>query len=156
MPMVYDISLATAGNLTTNATPNTETDVFFVKAGTRNAMLKLINVVGKGASLSVLSSAVFRVIKLATASTAGTAITPTPKDPGMQASKFTCASAPTIGATRTNRGIFGCSAAGPGQWFAMDPDAPELREGSGACSLVMVSASGLASFPFEWSAEVAE
>jgi hypothetical protein len=31
MPMVYALSLATAGNLTTNATPNTETDAFRCK-----------------------------------------------------------------------------------------------------------------------------
>lgn len=118
MPMVYTITPASPGNLTTNATPATETDAFFVKAGTRNVALQSVYVIGKGAGLTAISGIAFRVAKFATASTAGTAITPVPKDPGTQAAKCTSASRPTAGATRSNQVVFGCGAAGPGGWVA--------------------------------------
>ena len=119
MPMVYNISLATQANVATNATPNTENETFFVKAGVRNAALQAMYVLGKGAGLTAISGIVFRIVKWGTASTAGTGITPAPRDPGMQAAKQTAASAPTLGTTRTNFGpVFGCGAAGPGGWVA--------------------------------------
>lgn len=155
--MVYTISLATAGNLTTNATPNTETDAFFVKAGSaRNAALQSVYVVGKGAGLTTLSSIVFRLIKFGTASTAGTSITPAPKDPGMQAAKHTAASRPTAGTTRTNHVIFGCGATGPGGYIAPNVDSPMVLEAGSALSIDMMDASGTASLTYEWSAETVE
>src|SRR6266446_6234586 len=156
MPMVYTISLATAGNLTTNATPATETDTFFVKAGVRNAALQSMYVIGKGAGLTALSGISFRIIKFTTASTAGTTMTPTPKDPGSQAAKATSASRPTAGSTRVNRLVFGCGAAGPGGWQAMNPDSVELLEGNGALSIDSMDVSGTASLVFEFSAEIIE
>jgi hypothetical protein len=156
MPMVYSLSLATAGNVATNATPNTENETFFVKAGVRNVALQSCYVIGKGAGLTAISGISFRVIKFTTASTAGTAITPTPKDPGMQAAKHTSASAPTAGATRVNRLIFGCGAAGPGGWVAPNPDSVELLEGGGGLSIDLLNQSGTASLNFEWSAETVE
>lgn len=156
MPMVYSLSLATAGSLTTNATPNTETDAFFVKAGVRNAALQAVYAVGRGAGLTAISGIAMRVIRFATASTAGTGITPVPKDPGMQAAKATAASRPTAGATRTNRIVFGCGATGPGGWIAPNPDSVELLEGGGAPSIDMMDVSGTASLPYEWSAEIVE
>lgn len=154
--MVYSLSLATAGNLTTNATPNTETDAFFVKAGVRNVSLQSVYVIGKGAGLTAITGLSFRLIKFTTASTAGTGITPTPKDPGGQASKCTAASRPTAGATRVNRVVFGCGAAGPGGWVAPNPDSVELLEGGGALSIDMMDSAGLASMAYEFSAEVVE
>lgn len=156
MPMVYSLSLATAGNTATHATPNSETDVMFMKAGVRNAALQAFYVIGKGAGLTAISGISFRIIKFTTASTSGTGITPTPKDPGMQAAKHTAASAPTAGSTRVNRIIFGCGAAGPGGWVAPNPDSVELLEGGGALSIDAMSASGTASLNFEWSAETVE
>lgn len=154
--MVYSLSLATAGNLTTNATPNTETDAFFVKAGVRNVSLQSVYVIGKGAGLTAITGLSFRLIKFTTASTAGTGITPTPKDPGGQASKCAAASRPTAGATRVNRVVFGCGAAGPGGWVAPNPDSVELLEGGGALSIDMMDSAGLASMAYEFSAEVVE
>jgi hypothetical protein len=156
LPFIYDLSLATAGTQATNATPNTENEVFFMKAGTRNAWLQAMYVAGRGAGLTAISGIVFRIIRWATASTAGTAITPTPKDPGAQAAKMTAASAPTAGTTRTNRIIFGCGAAGPGAWVAPNPDSVEMLEGSGAQSIDALVASGTASLNYEWSAEAGE
>lgn len=156
MPMVYTLSLGTAGNTATNATPNTENETFFMKPGTRNAALQSMYACGKGAGLTAISGIIHRIIRWGTASTAGTSITPTPKDPGMQAAKMTAASAPTAGTTRTNRVIFGCGAAGPGGWVAPNPDSVELLEGSGAQSIDGCNASGTASLNFEWSAEAVE
>lgn len=154
--MVYTLSLATAGNLTTNVTPNTETDAFFLKAGVRNVSLQSVYVIGKGAGLTAITGLSFRIIKFTTASTAGTGITPTPKDPGGQASKCTAASRPTAGATRVNRLVFGCGAAGPGGYVAPNADSVELLEGGGALSIDMMDSAGLASMNYEWSAEVVE
>ena len=156
MPMVYTLALATEANIATNATPNTETEVFFVKPGVRNAALQAVYVIGKGAGLTAISGIVFRLIRWGTAATAGTGITPTPKDPGMQAAKQTAASAPTAGTTRLNRILFGCGAAGPGGWVAPNPDSVEMLEGGGAQSLDLLSASGTASLNFEFSAETQE
>jgi hypothetical protein len=154
--MVYSCSLATAGNLTTNGTPNTETDAFFLKAGVRNAALQSVQLIGKGAGLTAISGIVMRIVKFGTASTAGTGITPTPKDPGMQAAKATSASRPTAGSTRVNRIITGCGAAGHGGWVAPNPDSMELLEGGGALSIDGMDASGTASLTYEFSFEFQE
>lgn len=156
MPMIYTISLATAGNLTTNATPGTETDAFFVKAGVRNVALQAVYLIGKGAGLTALSGIVMRIIKFSTASTAGTGMTPSPKDPGSQAAKATSASRPTAGATRINHMAFGCGAAGPGGWVAPNVDSVVLLEGGGAFSIDGMDASGTASMAYEFSAEIVE
>lgn len=150
MPMVYSCSLATAGNTATHATPNTETGVFFLKPGsTLGFRLFSIDVIGKGAALTTLSGIGFRVVRWGTASTAGTSFTPTPKDAGMQASVTTGASAPTVGTTRTNRVIFGCSATNGGGWWAKHEDDEEVLRAT-AQSLDMLSVSGTASLNFEW------
>ena len=156
MPMVYSCSLATAGNLTTSATPNTEVDAWFLKAGVRNAAFQAMYVIGKGAGLTAISGISFRIIKFTTASTAGTGMTPTPKDPGMQAAKATSASAPTAGATRVNRIVFGCGAAGPGGYVSPNPDSLEMLEGGGALSIDCMDSSGTASLAFDFSMEFQE
>lgn len=156
MPMIYDLSLATPGTLTTNATPNTETETFFFKAGTRNAWFQSMTVGGRGGGLTAITGLVFRLIRWGTASTAGTTITPTPADPGMQAAKMTAASRPTSGTTRLNKVIFTCGAAGPGGFVAPNPDSVGLLEGSGAQSISCMDAAGLASMAFEWSAQAGE
>ena len=149
--MVYRSSLATAGNLTTNATPNTETEAFFLKAGVRNAAFAAISMLGKGAGLTQLSGIVMRIIKWATASTGGTAITPAPVDPGMQAAKATAASRPTSGSTRTNGLITGCSGTNLGGWTKPNADAGIVLEGSSAFSVSGMDASGTASLNYEFS-----
>lgn len=156
MPMIYDLSLATAGNTTTNATPATENPTFTVKPGARNAALQSMYVIGKGAGLTAISGISHRIVRWGTASTAGTGVTPTPKDPGMQAAKQTAASAQTIGTTRTNKVIFGCGAAGPGGWVAPNPDSILLMEAAAAYSVDALNVSGTASLPFEWAAETQE
>lgn len=154
--MVYSLSLATAGNTTTNGSANTENETFFVEPGVRNCSLQAMYAIGKAAGLTAISGIVHRIIKWATASTGGTTITPTPKDPGMQAAKATAASAPTAGTSRTNRIVFGHGAGGPGGWIAPNTDSLELMEGGSAVSLDALNVSGTPSLNFEWSAEIVE
>lgn len=156
MPMIYGISLATAGNLATNGSANTESPTCSIKPGTRNVGLQSLYVLGKGAGLTAISGIIFRVIGWATASTAGTGITPTPKDPGMQAAKATVISAQTVGATRINHLTFGCGAAGPGGWVAPNPDSLIYREGGNAGSTDVMNASGTVSLNYEFSGEIVE
>lgn len=158
MPCVYDWSLATAGNLTTNGSANTESDAVFVKAGSaRSVGLKRVDAVGKAAGLTALSAIALRIIKLATASTSGTGITPSPCDPGFQAAKCTMASAPTIGSTRTNRGVFGFSCAGANMYQpGPDQDSTVINEAGAASSIDIVSVSGTVSLNYELSGQVQE
>jgi hypothetical protein len=154
--MVYSISLATPGNLTTNGVANTETATFGVNSGVRNVALQAMYAIGKAAGLTAISGIAFRILRWGTGSTAGTAITPTPKDSGMAASAAAAASRPTVGTTRTNRVVFGCGAAGPGGWVAPNPDSVELIPGGGAESIDAMDVSGTISLNFEWSAEIVE
>ena len=156
MPFVYDLSLATPGNLTTNATPNTETDALFVKAGARDVYWQSMSVIGKSAAATTLSGISFRLVKWGTASTSGTGITPTAKDPGAQSAKATSASRPTIGSTRTNRLVFGCGVTGPGGFVARDQQSMVMLEAAGAPSMDVLDVSGTASLPYEFSAEIVE
>ena|SRR3990167_5568898 len=157
MPFCYTGSLATAANTATSGSANTEVEVFFIKAGaTRSSSLYAIDVIGKGAGLTALSGIGFRLIRWATASTAGTSLTPQPQDPGAQAYTGTSASAPTAGTTRTNRAVFGCGAAGPGGWWAKNQDAMHVLPGANAASFDLISVSGTTSLNFEWSFEVQE
>ena len=158
MPMIYGITPATAGNLTTNATPNTATETLFLKPGaTRTLWLLSLYVMGKGAALTTISGIAFRVKKWTTASTAGTAITPQPRDSGFQAATATAASRPTAGSGGGTPVLaFGCGAAGPGGWVAPNPDAGVVMAAANAGSIAVDDASGTASLNFEISGEIAE
>lgn len=153
MPMAYTIALGTAGNSTTSGSANTEVNTFTAKPGsTRSIGFYSIDVIGKGAGLTSLSSIGFRFRRYGTASTSGTSITPTPKDAGMQAAVATCTSAATVGSTITARAIFGCSATGPGGWWAKNPDDREVVPAGNAASLDLINVSGTTSLNYEWSA----
>jgi hypothetical protein len=156
MPMVYTTSPATAGNTATNAGANTESDVIYFIAGTRNFALQAMYLIGKAAGLTAISGIAIRIVKFTTPSTTGTAATPAPKDVGMQASKHTAKTGGTAGSTRTQHAIFGCGAAGPGGWVAPNPDSVILLEGSSAPSLDALSVSGTASLNFEFTTETVE
>jgi hypothetical protein len=154
---VYGLSLATPGNMSTNATANTENPTFTTKPGSnRNVALQGFYAIGKGAGLTAISGISHRIITFATASTSGTSITPTPRDPGAQAAKQTAASAQTIGSTRTNHFCIGHGAAGPGGWVAPNVDSMPLQPAGGAGSIDALNVSGTASLNFEWSAETVE
>lgn len=160
MPMVYGVD----GGLTTtsNATPNTENDFFFVKPGaTRNVGLQAVYIHGKGAALTAISGITIRVKKwTTTASSAGTAITPAPKDPGMQAAKATAASSATTLTSGTGGPTLhltiGCGAAGPGGWVAPNPDSVLVAEAAATHSFDLFNSSGTASLALSASAEIVE
>ena len=156
---VYDISLATPGNTATNGTANTESPTFSIKAGAANVALQSMYVVGKGAGLTAISGIVHRLAHFSTASTAGTGVTPAPKDSRLQGvltAKATVISGQTTSAVRTNKVAFGCGAAGPGGWVAPNPDSLESLIASGTDSLDAMNASGTVSLNFEWSGEICE
>jgi hypothetical protein len=160
---VYVLQSATlATDFTTNGTPSTETDHMFLKPGTRNIGLQLINVIGKGAALTALTGIAFRLKKwTTTAAAGGTSQTPTPKDPGAQAAKLTNGLSASAGVTAgtggpTFIGGCGCGGAGPGGWAAANPDSLPSLEGSATQSIDLFSSSGTASMKFEFTAEVVE
>lgn len=159
MPMVYTLSLATAGNTATSNSANTEIDTWTTKPGVRNVSFQAMYVTGKGAGLTAISGIIHRIVTFGTASTSGAsgvAITPQQKDPGMQNALQTAFSTPTVGSTRKNHVVFGCGAAGPGGYVAPNPDSVVLLQGGSAGSIDAINASGTASLNFEWSAETVE
>lgn len=162
MPFVYTTSTkAVADVFATHATPGTEIDAVFIKPGTRNIVLQLLQVLGRGAGLTALSGIAFRLKRYTTTSAAaGTAITPSPKDPGAQAAKATAAGA-SAGVTVGTGGpvivaMCGCGAAGPGGWAARDQDSGLTVEGSANQSTDLFVASGTGSLNYEATIEHAE
>lgn len=156
---MFVYSTVPGANVATNATPNTETDhLRTVTGASRQALLNALYVIGKGAGLTAISGIVFRFKRFSTASTAGAAITPAPRDPTAPASTITAATAPTAGATPTLQNAIGCGAAGPGGWVAPNPDSQmTMVAGGGANGNVdLFSASGTASLNFEYTLEHAE
>lgn len=147
---------------TTNATPATENDCFFVAAGTgRTSAVIGLYVHGRGAGLTAISGITFRAKKwFTTAAAGGTGITPSPRDPGAQASKCTAGYAVATVTSGTGGPTFmlsiGCGAAGPGGWVAPNPDSAILVESGSADSVDVFNSSGTASLNFELSAEVQE
>lgn len=153
MPLVYETSLAAAGNSTTSGSANTETDRFSLKAGAANANFQSLQLQGKSSLLSQISGLAMRMIKWGTASTGGTAMPLNPKLPGAQASTGVAISTPTAGTTRTNRIIIGCGTTTPGQWMARDNDSCISLQGSGSPSIDGMDVAGAVSLPFEYSFE---
>jgi hypothetical protein len=162
MPFVYNCSSAlVATNFATHATPNTEIDAMYIKPGTRTTWLISMMVGGKGAGLTTISGIAYRLKKWpTTASAAGTAIVPIPKDDGAQAAK-TVAGGASAGVTPgTGTAVFlgGCmsGAAGPGGWVAENPDAAPSLEASATKSIDMYSVSGTASLNYECNLSIQE
>lgn len=151
----YSDSLATAGNLTTNGTANTETETFFLKPGsTRSLYLAAIQIGGKGASITSLAAIVLRVMKWGTASTSGTGLALIAKDASAPSTTITGASRPTAGTTRTNAGpIITCGATSPNQWTALNPDHMVVLAAGNAGSISGQDAGAAVSMPFELNLE---
>ena len=154
MPFIYTDSLATAGNLTTNGTANTETETFFLKPGTtRSLYLAALKIGGKGAAITSLSAIAIRIMKWGTSSTAGTGLAIVGRD-GSPATTITGASRPTLGTTRTNIGpIVSCGATSPNEWVALNPDHMISLGASNAGSLSGQDVGSAASLLFEFSLE---
>jgi hypothetical protein len=157
---VYTSSLATPGTTASSGTPNTEVGVISYKPPVtlpaRTIFLQAVYVVGRGAGLTSISGLVFRVARFTTASTAGTATTPQPKDTGNPAATVGAVTGQTISTTgRTDHVIFGCGAAGPGGWVAPNPDSMIIQPAvvTTAPSVDLLEASASASLNFEFSCE---
>jgi hypothetical protein len=147
--------------LTTNATPNTETDAFTIGAGAgvgvRNVGLLSVQLMGRGSTLSAISGIVMRFLKFGTGSTGGTTQTPAKTDPGMQDPRTaSIATRPTAGSTRTNHHISGCGAAGPGGFVAECQEAMMYVQGSAATSIDAMDASGTASLNYDLTVKFTE
>ena len=162
MPIIYSsMSGQVTTSCNTNATPNTENDVWSMKPGSRNASVQAMYVGGKGAGLTALSGIAYRIKKWGTATSTGTSITSTARDPGSQAPKHailvTNAALPTSGSGGPTF-MGGCvsGAAGPGGWVAPNPDSIITLEGSTTSSLDLFTHSGTASLLYEFSIEIVE
>jgi hypothetical protein len=155
MPFIYTDSLATAGNLTTSGSANTETETFFLKPGTtRSLYLAMAMIGGKGAAATSLSAISLRIMKWGTASTLGTGLAIVPKDGSMPATTITGASRPTSGTTRTNAGpIVSCGITSPNQWVALNPDHMVSLAASNAGSISGQDVGSSASMLFEFALE---
>lgn len=151
MPQVYTTSLATPGTLSTSATPGTAIETWFLKPGANaSTYLEMVQINGAGGGLTQLSAITQRLYEWATASTAGTAMTPGLTDKSGGAAASTCASRPTAGTTRLNRGVIvGCSATGPGFWSSGNDYDRMLRIAAGnAGSLAAEDVGAIASLAF--------
>lgn len=156
MPFVY--ATAPSANVSSNATPNTDTDhLRFLTVAAKGAQLKALYLIGKAAALTAITGIGTRIIRLGTASTVGSAITPAPRGTSGTAS-LTAFTAPTIGATPLQQLVVGCGAAGPGGWVAPDPDSQISLDAAGGANgnADLVSSSGTASMNFQYTIEHAE
>lgn len=162
MPFVYSSATkAVADPFSTSGTVNTEIDALFVKPGTRNIWVRLLQVLGRGAGLTALSGIAFHLKRWSTtASSGGTAITPGPHDSGAQAATATAAAASAGVTSGTGgpviEGLAGCGAAGPGGWSAQDLDSAITIAGSATQSCDVFVESGTASLNYECALDHAE
>jgi hypothetical protein len=160
MPFIY--SVTPGAEQTSNGTGGTENDSFFIKAGsTRNVALQSLIGQGKANALTAISGLMVRIKKwTSTAASGGTGITPTPRDPGMQAAKGTAGYATSAVTTGTGgpsvMGAFGMGASGPGGWVAANADSPMVLEGAATQSIDAFVSSGTATMKYELSAETIE
>lgn len=90
--------------------------------------------IGKGAAQSTITGLEVRISGWATASTAGSAITPAKRNPDFPAAKLTAFTGPTVGTTETIQWAGGMMSSGQGGFVPIDPldDAHFLANGGGA------------------------
>lgn len=167
MPFCYNCSSkAVAENYATSGSANTEIDAAFVKPGaTRAVSLIACRLQGKGAGLTALSGIIARLKQwTTTSSSAGTSITPTPKDNRAPAAAHTAAAGAAGGTGAVTSGTggpsvalaTGCGASGPGGWVSANQDDVVALDGGANKSIDLFSASGLASLNYEFSLDTQE
>jgi hypothetical protein len=160
MPLYY--SVVPGATQTTNGSANTANDAFFIKPGaTRTVWLRSIYLCGRGAALTSISGITMRMEKwTSTASSAGTAVTPSPNDVGMQAAKHTAAFSATTLTSGTGGPTLllsvGCGTTSPGNWVAPSNDEAYALEGAATQSIDGFNVSGGTSLVFEMSAGTME
>jgi hypothetical protein len=142
---------------TTNAGANTVTDhLRLLTVSPRPATIQAVYTQGRGAGLTAISGISVRLMRMATASTTGTAASIRPRDPASQAAVTTAFSgAVTIGATPTLSLSVGFGAAGPGGWVAPNPDSGIYLATAGGANgnIDMLSGSGTVSMNFDATIE---
>lgn len=148
MPFVYHVAQAGTSSFTSSGTPNTETCVMTLRAGSgRMSFLHELYLMGRGAGLTAISGILAKVRYHTTASTSGTSITPAARNAGAPAAKATAAASPSIGSGGAGIVLaISCGAAGPGGWVAPNPDsALDAGEAGSGDSLDISTQSGTAS-----------
>jgi hypothetical protein len=160
MPLYYtDVPGATQ---TTNATPNTPNDCFYIVSGaTRTVWINAIYPTGRGANLTSISGISYRLEEFtSTPSSGGTAITPTPNDPGYQAAKHTAGFSAAAVTSGTGGPLLklsiGSGTTSPGNWMSQSLDQGYSLQAAATQSLDIFNVSGAASLPFELSVGTAE
>jgi hypothetical protein len=156
---VYGIEGAPGTALSTNGSANTESANLAIRQATRGVDVNMFLVCGRGISLTTLNSIFFRTRRWTTVGSGGTAITPAPRRIGTTASTTAADSSAALTAGTVSGAYqlgFGCGGAGPGGWTARDADSAIHIEGGSSDELDLVTVGGVASMPFEVSAEIGE
>jgi hypothetical protein len=122
MPMFY--TCVPGATQTSNASGGTANDCFYVTPGaTRTMWVNAIYPVGRANASTNVSGISYRLVNwTGSASTGGTAITPSPNDKGYEAAKHTAGySATTVSSGTTGPTLLlsiGSGLASPGNWMA--------------------------------------
>ena len=157
MAFVYDVPAG--ATLSCSGSANTELVNMAIRQATRGVDVQSFAVVGRGGGLTSISGIGWRVRRWTTAGSGGTSITPSPRRIGTTASTTAADSQTTITAGTVSGVVqlmFGCGAAGPGGWAAMNPDSMIHLEGGSSDELDVNSISATVSLTFELGAEIAE
>ena len=118
MPFFYDINQA----FTSNGTANTETDHLRLLTAANQETAKIVGL-HANARFTTAGGAQLRLKTFATASTAGSSVTPAKRHPSFPAAALTAFSGPTVGTTPTVRMTVGIAqTGGHGGWVANSPD----------------------------------
>jgi hypothetical protein len=158
---IYTSSLATAGPTTGNAANTESPGTWSLKTASqgRNLYFQAMYVIGRASAFTSISGMAFRILSFTTASTAGTAFTPTSKDvTANETATGVGASGQTVSSTgRKQHVIFGCGAAGPGGYVAPNPASQVvITPNATAPSIDAVHVSTTAALTYEWSFEHSE
>jgi hypothetical protein len=160
---MFFYGVAPGANQTTNATPNTENDGFFIAPGAQKVYLTYATAFGKAAQLTSLSGIVNRIkVWTSTASSGGTPITPQALDQGNTVAATATAGFATGAVTPGTGGpslksAIGCSVSNPGFFDSQgNLDKAVAIPGGATKSIDLFNASGTASLNFELAATIGE
>lgn len=159
MPAYYTVS--PGATQTTNATPTTENDSFFIRPGaTRSLFLTALYFHGKGAALTSISAITYRLKQwTTTASSGGTGLTPAVKGPFLAAvatAGFAVGAVTSGTGGPTVKGSWGSGSTSPSPWIAPHIDQAYEVDAAANQSLDVFASSGAASLNYELSADIAE
>jgi len=162
MAFVYDIACATTP--LTGGGAGSEVVQMAIRqgnlsAGKRGVDIQAFSVIGRGAGLTAISGISLRVKRWTTGGTGGTACTVNPRRLGTTADTAAVDSGTTITPGTVSGAIqllFGCGAAGPSGWAAMNPDSMIHMEGGSQDECDVYSTCGTASIGLDLGVEIAE